>query len=86
MLTTATADRTAKCLIQTTLEAEKAGYEALNFIPITTTTVAPDLTGWAGLTDWSPPTDFSQFKPCVSTPAEYTTKLADLNMNDPASV
>ena len=31
MLATATTDKNAKCAIQTTLEAEKAAYEAFNF-------------------------------------------------------
>ena len=75
MLTTATADKNAKCLIQTGLEAELAGYNALNFIPTQLITVAPTLTGWGSLSSWDPPTDFSAFKPCVSTPEEFSKKV-----------
>ena len=86
MLATATTDKVAKCLIQTGLEAEKTAYEAFNFIPTTTVTIAPVLTGWGALTSWDPPTDFSAFKPCVSNVAEYTAKVAELNLNDPISI
>ena len=59
MKVTATADKVAKCAIQTTLEAELAAYNAFTFQPLQQVTVTPTLTGWAALSSWNPPTDFS---------------------------